>query len=146
VTINSVASNLNTMPAKTFDDSLILQTSPGPWSQIILLSQDTINRAFKNIYDVAKAKDRMSTPLCHIDLNSLGGTLHADLDASEVLVNVVDFNCMLYFQWKIRSGTMALRISDDPDDQTFKTFNIDRWTMAFRTSLSKTYTFHENQI
>ncbi|GIK05329.1 hypothetical protein Aspvir_009436 [Aspergillus viridinutans] len=66
-----------------------------------------------------------------------GEAILGQLKAPTVIVNVTDFNSMLYFQWNFSSGTMNLYTTEDPNNPDMKTFDLSGWTVAFRTSLSR---------
>ncbi|KAK0657829.1 hypothetical protein B0T16DRAFT_69071 [Cercophora newfieldiana] len=122
-----------------FEKSLIELTSPDPWNQIVVLSCKTINEGFSRLYDAAKAKDPMSTPLCHIDLKprTITATMVANLKPSQVIANVVekagDKVPMLYFQWNFESGTMSVPL--EYEEEGTKDYDLQGWRVAFATKI-----------
>jgi len=122
------------MGSDPFIDSLTNKASPVPYDQAIFLSQKTINDAFYNMWLLADP----TSPVRSINIKTRDGeTLQGALNAPTVIVNVVDFSYMLYFQWNFKSGQMSLFTTDNPNDPTMKTFDVTNWIVAFGTSLSK---------
>lgn len=128
-----------------FENSLIDKSSPEPWNQLIALSRETINEGLKDLYEVTKAKDPMSTPVCHIDLKSRTSDAHliANLNPSQVIPNV-DYSGpaddpekvpMLYFQWNFESGTLTLPADYVGTDT--KIFDVRGWKVAFGTQVGE---------
>lgn len=119
-----------------FVQSLVNKTSPIPYNQAVILSQKTINMAFSNMWILADP----TSPIRTINIQTRDGEkLQGDLLAPTVIVNVVDFTHMLYFQWNFKSGSMTLYTSDDPNDPTTKTFDLSEWVVAFGTALSTSF-------
>jgi len=128
-----------------FENSLFDKTSPEPWNQLIALSRETINQSLKALYEVTKAKDPMSQPLCHIELKTRtgGATLVANLNPCQVIPNV-DFHGpeddakgipMLYFQWNFASGEMVLPAAYG--GTATKKFDVRGWKVAFGTQVGE---------
>lgn len=116
-----------------FIQSLVNKTSPKPYNQAVILSQKTINAAFANMWALADP----TSPMRSINLQTRDGEkLQGELLAPTIIVNVVDFTYMLYFQWNFKSGTMTLFTTDNPSDPTTKTFDLTKWVVAFGTALS----------
>ncbi|EEU35081.1 uncharacterized protein NECHADRAFT_82426 [Fusarium vanettenii 77-13-4] len=116
-----------------FIQSLVNKTSPKPYNQTVILSQKTINAAFANMWALADP----TSPMRNITLQTRDGEkLQGELLAPTIIVNVVDFTYMLYFQWNFKSGTMTLFTTDNPNDPTTKTFDLTKWVVAFGTALT----------
>jgi hypothetical protein len=116
-----------------FINSLVSKTSAAPYDQAIFLSQKIINDAFANMWALADP----TSPIRSIDIKTRDGqSITAQLKAPTVIVNVVDYSYMLYFQWNFASGAMTLYTTDNPNDPTTITFDVSNWTVAFGTSLS----------
>lgn len=117
-----------------FLDSLTNKTSPEPYDQVIFLSQATINAAFHSMWLLADD----TSPIRSLDIKTRDGEeISGKLNAPTVIVNVVDFSYMLYFQWNFKSGTMKLYTTDNPNNPTMKTFDVSNWIVAFGTKLCK---------
>ncbi|KAI5461886.1 hypothetical protein BGZ63DRAFT_356267 [Mariannaea sp. PMI_226] len=117
-----------------FIQSLVGKTTPTPYNQAVILSQKTINSAFSNMWLLADP----TSPIRSIAISTRDGEkLQGELLAPTVIVNVVDFTYMLYFQWNFKSGSMTLYTTDDPNNPTTKTFDLTQWTVAFGTSLTR---------
>jgi hypothetical protein len=123
------------MTADPFIDSLTNKTSPVPYDQVIVLSQKIINDSFYNMWVLADD----TSPIRSINLKTRDGqTLTGKLKAPTIIVNVVDYTYMLYFQWNFNSGSMTLYTTDNPNDPTTKTFDLTNWVVAFGTTMSTT--------
>lgn len=117
-----------------FINSLISKCSPAPYDQVIFLSQKTINDAFANMWALADP----TSPIRSIDITTRDQeTIKGKLKPPTVIINVVDADTMIYFQWNFESGSMTLFTTDNPNDPTTKTFDVSNWTVAFSTKLSK---------
>ncbi|KAK6510177.1 hypothetical protein TWF481_004890 [Arthrobotrys musiformis] len=101
-------------------------TNPSPYDQIFLVTQDTVNKTFRNMWALAD----QSSPLVKFNFKSHGQHLGGDLDAPEVELNVYGQNSVqLYYHLKFLTGEMELYIDADSDDT--KRFSLEGWDIVF---------------
>jgi len=121
------------MSTDPFITSLNSKCSPSPYDQALFLSQKIVNDGFNNMWLLADP----TSPMRSVSIKTRDGSnITGILNAPTVIVNVVDFTAMLYFQWNFKSGSMTLYTTDDPNNPSTVTFKVDNWTVAFTTSLS----------
>ncbi|KAF3148516.1 hypothetical protein TWF594_000927 [Orbilia oligospora] len=118
-----------------FTTSQIRDTDPSPYDQIFLVTQDTINKTFKNMWALAD----QSSPLVKFNYKSHGQYLGGDLDAPEIELSIYGQNSVqLYYHLKFLTGQMELYI--DPDSDDTKDFSLVGWDIVFPVVIgSETY-------
>ncbi|KAK6517480.1 hypothetical protein TWF281_004132 [Arthrobotrys megalospora] len=118
-----------------FTSNQIQNTNPSPYEQIFLVTQDTINKTFQNMWAGAD-KD---SPLVKFETKSHGQHLSGDLAAPEISLNVFGQNqVQLYYHLKFICGDMELYINEDSDDT--KVFSLEGWDLVFPVVIgSETY-------
>jgi hypothetical protein len=118
-----------------FVNSLVNKAAPDPYQQTIFLSQNTINHAFRNMWQLADP----SSPIRSVNVRDrAGNTLTATLNPPTVLINVADNSgFMAYMQWNFDQGQIKLFTSANPSDPTMKTFDVSNWVYAFGSNIGK---------
>ncbi|KAF3223491.1 hypothetical protein TWF106_004883 [Orbilia oligospora] len=118
-----------------FTTSQIRDTDPSPYDQIFLVTQDTINKTFKNMWALAD----QSSPLVKFNYKSHGQYLTGDPDAPEIELSIYGQNSVqLYYHLKFLTGQMELYI--DPNSDDTKDFSLVGWDIVFPVVIgSETY-------
>ncbi|KAK6351918.1 hypothetical protein TWF718_005061 [Orbilia javanica] len=118
-----------------FTTSQIRDTNPSPYDQIFLVTQETVNKAFRRMWAIADP----SSPLVTFNYKSHGQHLGGDLDAPQIELNVYgQNNVQLYYHLKFLTGQMELYI--DPDSDDTKVFSLVDWDIVFPVVIgSETY-------
>ena len=120
-----------------FTASLIGKTNPSPYDQVIFLSQDMINKAFRNMWLRSKPKkNQPAPPLWAFSKTIHGESVDIQLSAPTVKLMVTTRqDPQLYFMMNMKSGTIKCYISSDSDDT--KTFDVTGWTFGFQVKIGK---------
>ncbi|KAL5592277.1 hypothetical protein FOBRF1_013303 [Fusarium oxysporum] len=116
--------------------SYISSTDPNPFHQLIVLSQKTINDAFKNMWSLAQLDDE--SPLTHFKEKLRSGDyLDTDIGIPSVQLQVTTKDPMLYFMLRMTSGTLFLYLTEDPDNDSHIEWPINDWVFAFSVTLAR---------
>lgn len=117
-----------------YEWSLINQTDPSPYAQVIVLAQSMINDAFQNMWILADD----DSPMKHFKKASRGGdSLDVYLGAPNVSLQVTTRDPELYYYLVMNSGKVKLYLSDDPDDDSNVEWPVNNWVFAFSVKISK---------
>lgn len=112
-----------------FITSQVNDTNPGPYDQVLMLSQSIINRSLKTNYEKQPADSKMRN--VNYSVGGLG-SIKGGLEAPEVQFRGDDLSP--YFILKFQTGAaMYLRTSDDKE----KRFELGGSVFAFPVKLSK---------
>ncbi|KDQ53520.1 hypothetical protein JAAARDRAFT_183032 [Jaapia argillacea MUCL 33604] len=108
----------------SFTDSLVHNTDPNPYNQLIVQSQKMINDAFYNMWAIADT----GSPLLSLDVTvSDVGELKGDLDAPSASLHVTSSTPQLYFFVTFTSGTLTL--------DTNKSWDVTGWKFSFPVNI-----------
>jgi hypothetical protein len=117
-----------------FTTSLVEKTNPNPYHQLIVLSQYMINNAFFNMWAISDP----ASPIRSCDMKIRGGgSLKGDLAAPMISLNVTSLDPQLYYLLCFQSGKLDLYVSEDPDDDTMKHWDVSKWVLAFPVSIAQ---------
>ncbi|KAF9779929.1 hypothetical protein IL306_001057 [Fusarium sp. DS 682] len=116
--------------------SYISSTDPNPFHQLIVLSQKTINDAFKNMWKLAQLDDE--SPLTHFKEKLRSGDyLDTDIGIPSVQLQVTTKVPMLYFMLRMTNGTLFLYLTEDPDNDSHIEWPVNDWVFAFSVSIAR---------
>ncbi|KAL1967188.1 hypothetical protein VTN77DRAFT_3479 [Rasamsonia byssochlamydoides] len=116
-----------------FTSSFVNKTNPDPYQQIIVLSQAMINDAFKNMWLIADD----DSPIRHFKRKTRSGSIDVTLGQPRVQLQVTTVDPQLYFMLSMTSGSLHLYVSDDPEDDSTKDWEIDNWVFAFSVKIAQ---------
>lgn len=116
----------------TFTYSFVNKTNPSPYHQILALSQNMINNAFENMWLIADEDSLLHS----FDVkNRSGEYLKGKIKAPKVTLHVTSLDVQLHYLLQFDSGSLLLYVSDDPNDNTQKSWDVTGWIFAFPISI-----------
>ncbi|KAI1322557.1 hypothetical protein F5Y16DRAFT_37564 [Xylariaceae sp. FL0255] len=119
----------------TFTKSLVQKTDISPYNQAIFLSQNMINQAFVNMWNLAPATDP-AAPLRRFKKTYRSGDIDIELDPPTVKLMTTQ-DPQLYFMMNMKKGSIKVYTSTDPNDNTMETFDVTGWKYAFAVKVAK---------
>ena len=111
----------------------INSTDPGPWDQIIVLSQEVINDSFKQMWKLAQLDD--SSPMCHYTKRTRLGDIDIYPGPPKVQLQVTKKDPMLFFQLPVERGCLDIFVSDDLENPERKLVNAANTTWVFPVNI-----------
>lgn len=124
--------------------SYINSTDPNPFDQIIVVTQKVINASFENMWELAQVDDADS-PLKHFEESMRGGDyLKVDIGAPSVQLQTTTSDPMLYFMLKMTSGSVLLYLTNDSNNDSHVTWDVNDWVFAFSVKIGAASSFWDN--
>ena len=114
-----------------FQNSLVNDTTPQPYDQLIVLSQEMINTAFYNMWKWAPSKSQLK----NFNYTSPDGSCTGTLNAPKISLHVTTTDPELYYFMEFSSGTVSL-YTNPPPDNTLTTLDAKGLIFAFPVTLS----------
>ncbi|KAL4746465.1 hypothetical protein BDW72DRAFT_210416 [Aspergillus terricola var. indicus] len=114
-------------------NSYVLDTSPKPYDQLIVLSQKIINQGFKNMWKIAQEDPESYLNHFHFPLH--GEDLEADVGIPSVQLHVESKEPMLYFRLALTKGT--LKVYESMTSEDLLTFDIKDWILTFNVVVNQ---------
>ena len=77
-----------------------------------------------------------TSPIKNFNMTIRGaGSIKGELNQPMVSLNVTSLTPQLYYLLSFQSGKLSLYVSEDPSDDTMKTWDVSKWVLAFPVSI-----------
>ncbi|RHZ67170.1 uncharacterized protein CDV56_109356 [Aspergillus thermomutatus] len=119
--------------ADDFTRSQVKYTDPKNYDQVIMVTQNTINKQLHNMWALEEESSKLRT----LTTSNSGGSIDAKLEAPRIELNIKDSTKPIYYYLTFKSGTLKVYQSDDRADTSTRDFDVKGWTICFAAQISR---------